>query len=112
MTIQNYLFICCVGGSLTGSFIRWFYPCIFKEQQKRAEFTALNMLPTLVVGACLGLSVAVFFNSDISHFEEVHATYIEKLGLISAAFTMPVIDRLDKHLINRVDRYLNTTSHK
>ena len=74
MTIQNYLFICCVGGSLTGSFIRWFYPCIFKEQQKRAEFTALNMLPTLVVGACLGLSVAVFFNSDISHFEEVHAS--------------------------------------
>jgi hypothetical protein len=109
MSIQFYLFTCCVGGSLGGAFFRWYYPNIFKSVTKRECYTALNLFPTLIVGALIGIGVAVFFNSDIAHFKEVYTAYIEKLGLVSCVFTMSVIDKLDEQLLSKISKQLNNT---
>ena len=108
MTIQFYLFTCCLGGSVTGAFFRWLYPTIFKSLQKKAEFTELNCIPTLVVGFLIGIAVAIFFNGDIAHFDSVHYAYIEKLGLISGVFTISIIDRIDQQLLSKINKILTT----
>lgn len=102
MNVEHYLFICCIVGGVCGAGFRYGYPFIHACIEKRKEYPSLRLIPLLLVGGAIGVGVAVFFNSDLRHFDQVPTSYLQKLGLLCAIFTMATIDRLDAVVLKRL----------
>ena len=106
MTITDALSIYCTLGGAIGGLLRWGYPFLFKSKEKRSEYEELNPYIAIGIGAIIGYGISIFFGSDLKGVDGVDLIYIKKLGMLSALFTMSVIDKLDKLVMNRVNSYI------
>ncbi len=106
MTVTTALEIYCTIGGIIGGIMRWGYPYIFTCLKKRSQYEKLNPYATLIFAAIIGYGVSIFFGTDLQNVEGVTPLYVKKLGLLTALFTMSVIDKLDNLAMTQVNKVL------
>ena len=107
MTISTALTLYCTIGGIVGALIRWGFPYVFSRKEKREQFEKINPYVAAILGGFIGYGVSIFFEADLIHNETVFISYIKKLGLLTAIFTLSVVDKLDKFSSSVSDKVFN-----